>query len=173
MTEILKKTDYKVQIKKILTFKFMTDMELDNLIENCSILSFDEEEPIVIQGQTDQSFYAVIEGSVKVSARETEGKDIYICTIGDGEIFGEAGIFMKVKRTASVTSCTKTIVLRIERTQMLQFIKENPVAGNKFFMVMIYGLLKKLKEVNRELAYERKADVDQDDIDALVNGLLN
>jgi len=32
---------------------------------------------------------------------------------------------------------------------------------------------KKLKEVTRELAYERKTDVDQDDIDALVNGLLN
>ena len=80
---------------------------------------------------------------------------------------------MKVKRTASVTSSTKTTVFRIERTQMLKFIKENPSAGNKFFMVMIYGLLKKLKETNRELAYERKADVDQDDIDALVNDLLN
>ncbi|MCK5198011.1 MAG: cyclic nucleotide-binding domain-containing protein, partial [Spirochaetales bacterium] len=118
-------------------------------------------------------FYAVVEGSVRVSALESEGKDVYICTIGDGEIFGEAGIFMNVKRTASVTSCTETIVFRIERTQMLKFLKENPVAGNKFFMVMIYGLLKKLKEVNRELAYERKTDIDQDDIDALVNGLLN
>ena len=173
MTELTEKTSYKSQIRKILTFKFMTDIELDHLINSCSILSFDEEEPIIKQGDTDQSFYAVVEGSVRVSALESEGKDVYICTIGDGEIFGEAGIFMNVKRTASVTSCTKTIVFRIERTQMLKFLKENPVAGNKFFMVMIYGLLKKLKEVNRELAYERKTDVDQDDIDALVNGLLN
>ena len=137
MIEITEKTGYKNQIREILTFKFMTDTELDNLIENCSILDFDEEEPIIKQGETDQSFYAVVEGSVRVSALESEGKDVYICTIGDGEIFGEAGIFMKVKRTASVTSCTKTTVLRIKRTQMLKFIKENPSAGNKFFMVMI------------------------------------
>ena len=173
MTKIKDKAGYKNQIREILTFKFMTDTELDNLITNCSILDFDEEEPIIKQGDTDQSFYAVVEGSVRVSASGSEGKDVYICTIGDGEIFGEAGIFMKVKRTASVTSSTKTNVFRIERTQMLKFIKENPSAGNKFFMVMIYGLLKKLKETNRELAYERKADVDQDDIDALVNDLLN
>lgn len=173
MIKVTDKSGYREQIRGVLTFKFMTDTELDNLIENCSIMEFDEEEPIIKQGDTDQSFYAVVEGSVRVSALESEGKDVYICTIGDGEIFGEAGIFMKVKRTASVTSCTKTIVFRIERTQMLKFLKENPVAGNKFFMVMIYGLLKKLKEVNRELAYERKTDVDQDDIDALVNGLLN
>ena len=146
---------------------------VDNLIDSCSILSFDEEEPIIKQGDTDQSFFAVVEGSVTVSALESEGKDVYICTIGDGEIFGEAGIFMKVKRTASVTSSMKTIVFKIDRTHMQKFIKENPSAGNKFFMVMIYGLLKKLKEANQELAYERKADVDQDDIDALVNDLLN
>lgn len=173
MIEITNKENYKNKIRKILTFKLMTDIELDHLLNSCSILSFDEEEPIIKQGDIDQSFYAVVEGSVRVSALESEGKDVYICTIGDGEIFGEAGIFMNVKRTASVTSCTKTIVFRIGRPQMLKFLKENPVAGNKFFMVMIYGLLKKLKEVNRELAYERKTDVDQDNIDALVNGLLN
>ncbi len=173
MTEITEKAGYRNQIRNILTFKFMTETELDHLIENCSILDFDEEEPIIKQGDIDQSFYAVIEGGVRVSALESEGKDVYICAIGDGEIFGEAGIFMNIKRTASVTSSMKTTVFRIERTQMLKFLKENPVAGNKFFMVMIYGLLKKLKEVNRELAYERKTDVDQDDIDALVNGLLN
>ena len=173
MIEITDKESYKNQIKEILTFKFMTDTELHSLIENCSILEYDEEEPIIKQGETDQSFYAVVEGLVRVSALESEGKDVYICTIGDGEIFGEAGIFMKVKRTASVTSSAKTIVFRIKRTQMLKFIKENPSAGNKFFMVMIYGLLKKLKETNSELAYERKADVNQDDIDALVNDLLN
>jgi len=173
MIELKNKTSYKKQIRNILTFKFMTDIEIDNLIKNCSILEFDIEEPIIIQGDTDQSFYAVVEGSVVVSSLEAEGRDVYICTIGDGEIFGEAGIFMKVKRTASVTSKSKTIVFKIERTQMLKYIKENPYAGNKFFMVMIYGLLKKLKETNQELAYERKADVDQDDIDALVNSLLN
>lgn len=173
MIEITDKDNYKDQIKKIITFKFMTDIELENLLESCSLLEFDEEEPIIKQGDTDQSFYAVVTGSVRVSALESEGRDVYICTIGGGEIFGEAGIFMKVKRTASVTSISRTIVIKIQRTNMLKFIKENPAAGNKFFMVMIYGLLKKLKETNRELAYERKSDIDQDDIDAMVNDLIN
>jgi CRP/FNR family cyclic AMP-dependent transcriptional regulator len=35
-------------------------------------------------------------------------------------------------------------------------------------MVIIYGLLRKLREANQELAFERKSDVGQDDIDDLV-----
>jgi len=92
MIEITNKENYKDKIGKILTFKLMTDIELDHLINSCSILSFNEEEPIIKQGDIDQSFYAVVEGSVRVSALESEGKDVHICAIGDGEIFGEAGI---------------------------------------------------------------------------------
>jgi hypothetical protein len=39
-------------------------------------------------------------------------------------------------------------------------------------MIIIYGLLRKLRETNQELAYERKADMGQEDIDDLVESLL-
>jgi CRP/FNR family transcriptional regulator, cyclic AMP receptor protein len=173
MTEMDNQINYIDKIKNILTFRSMSEKELNNLMAESKILIYEEDEPIILQGDMDQSFYAVIKGSVKVSALEPEGRNVYICTIGDGEVFGEAGIFMKVMRTANVTCCAPTSVLKVERSGMLKFIRENPTAGNKFLMVMIYGLLKKLKETNQELAYERKADVDQADIDALVNDLLN
>lgn len=55
---------------------------------------------------------------------------------------------------------------------MLRFVKKNPIASNKIFMIMIYSLLQKLKEANRELAYERKSDYNQADIDDLINNLI-
>jgi hypothetical protein len=39
-------------------------------------------------------------------------------------------------------------------------------------MMIIFSLLRKLKGSNQELAYERKDDAQQDDIDALVQDLL-
>ena len=35
-------------------------------------------------------------------------------------------------------------------------------------MIIIYSLLKKLRDANQELAFERKSDIDQNDIDSLV-----
>lgn len=161
------------KIKKILTFRFLNEKELMQLIKISSIEKFDSDEPIIKQGEIDQSFYAIIEGSVKVTVVENNQKEAYICTIGDGEIFGEAGIFLEVKRTANVTSCSEGTLLKISREAMIKFIKEHPRSGNKILMLIIYSLLKKLKEVNQELAFERKSDAGQDDIDSIIRNFTD
>jgi hypothetical protein len=56
---------------------------------------------------------------------------------------------------------------------MVKFIRTSPAAGNKILMVIIHGLLRKLKMVNHELAFERKSDMDQDDIDQLVANIFS
>jgi len=167
LTDLLKK-----KIKNILTFRFLSDSELEKL-ENASIIQdFSAEETIIKQGELNQSFYAIIEGTVKVTVDETTNKDAYICTIGSGEIFGEAGMFMEVKRTANVICLTDTKLLKITRESMIDFIKKHPTSGNKILMLIIYSLLKKLREVNQELAYERKSDADQDDIDSIIKNFM-
>lgn len=161
------------KIKKILTFRFLSEKELESLVKISMIEHYDNEEKIIHQGEINQSFYAIIDGTVKVTVQEEGQNEAYICTIGNGEIFGEAGIFTEVKRTANVTCCTDATLLTITRDAMINFIKENPRSGNKILMLIIYSLLKKLKEVNQELAYERKSDADQDDIDSIIANFMD
>jgi len=161
------------KIKNILTFRFLTENELEKLMKISVIQNYGEGEKIISQGDVNQSFYAIIEGSVKVTVSENPQKEAYICTIGNGEIFGEAGIFMEVKRTANVICLTDSIVLMVTRNAMINFIKDHPRSGNKILMLIIYSLLKKLKEVNQELAYERKSDADQDDIDSIIANFMD
>ena len=97
-----------------------------------------------------------------------EENEVFICSIGTGDVFGEAAMFMKVKRTADVVAASDTVLLRIQRPDMMQFIKDYPLTGNKLLMLIIYSLLRKLREANQELAFERRADIVQDDVDALV-----
>ncbi len=158
-------------IKNILPFRFLSEIEMDELISNCTIYNYHEGEQIITQGEFDQSLFAVVKGSVKVTVDKEEG-EAYICTMGNSEVFGEAGMFMRVERSANVTCLSDSVIFNIERANMLEFVKNHPHAGNKVFMIMIYSLLRKLKEANRELAYERKADISQTDIDDLVQGLL-
>jgi CRP/FNR family transcriptional regulator, cyclic AMP receptor protein len=164
---------YRDNINDILLFKFLSGREVEDLLRMCEIQVFEEGERIVQQGEVEQAFYAVIDGSVEVSVAEGRRKNVYICTIGSGEVFGEAGMFMKVKRTANVNSLARTALLHITRGDFIQFIKKYPTTGNKILMVTVYSLLKKLREANQELAFERQFDIEQDDVDSIVDDFLN
>lgn len=164
---------YRQKIKDILLFKFLSEREIDDLMTMCEIQVYDEGEQIVTEAEVEQAFYAIIDGSVEVDVNESRRKNVYICTIGAGEVFGEAGMFMKVKRTANVNSLSETTLLHITRKSFIQFIKKYPTTGNKLLMVIVYSLLKKLRAANQELAFERKFDVQQDDVDAIVDEFLN
>jgi len=168
MNTIQDRDMYLEDIGKIITFRFLSKPELLEIISLGELELYEDREPIIHQGESTQSFFAVIRGSVEVSVRESAGKNVYICTIGASEVFGEAGLFMEVKRTANVVSLGDAIIFKLPRRKMINFIKEHPVAGNKILMIIIYSLLKKLKKANQELAFERQSDADQSDIDAIV-----
>lgn len=161
----------KPYIKNITPFKYLCEEELIHLMSLITVYQYGDEEIIIKQGESDQSLYAVLKGSVKVTV-DNESEDSYICTLGTSEIFGEAGIFINAERTANVISLDQAIILKVTRENMLKFVQKHPNASNKIFMIMIYSLLQKLKEANRELAYERKTDFNQDDIDSLIDNLI-
>lgn len=173
MTRITDTKYWRDSVRKIMTFRYLDDIELDRLLSVGAILEYDLEEPIVIEGDIDQQFYGILQGTVSVTVHETEGKDVFVCSLGEGEVFGEAGFFMNIKRTATVTALEKTVALQLNRKDLTALIRDFPVAGNKILLITIYGLLKKLRAANQELAYERKSDMNQIDIDDLVNGLLS
>lgn len=173
MTILNDPNKWRNEVRKIMTFRYLTDIELNRLLEVGDIAEYDLEEPIVQEGQVDQHFFGILEGTVSVSVQEQEGKEVFVCSLGPGEVFGEAGFFLKIKRTASVTALGKTTVLRLARKDLTALIREFPAAGNKFLLITIYGLLRKLRMANQELAYERKSDMNQEDVDDLINGLLS
>lgn len=162
----------KPYIRSIKPFRFLTEDEMNELIDHSEVRQYTDEEIIIKQGERDTSLYAVMKGSVKVTV-DNPTDTAYICTLGAAEVFGEAGIFLNMERTANVIAMDDAIILYIDREPLLKFIKNNPRASNKVFMIMVYSLLQKLKESNRELAYERKSDYDQDDIDSLINSLTS
>jgi CRP/FNR family cyclic AMP-dependent transcriptional regulator len=162
---------YLPRLKDFAVFKYFTDDALKEFFERSEILSFKSGEGIIAEGEKSAYFYAVLEGTVNVTVRN-EAKEVFISIAGEGEVFGEAGIFLNVKRTANVTASTDSVLLRIHRPDLLSFIKERPSDGIKFLMIIIYSLLRKLRDANQELAFERKSDIVQDDIDTMVKEIM-
>jgi CRP/FNR family cyclic AMP-dependent transcriptional regulator len=159
-------------IRKILFFKFISDSEVSDVARISEFLHFSRGERIIAEGDVQQYIFAVVRGAVNVLVREESGKDIFICTIGEGDVFGEAGIFLNVRRTANITSAEETILLRIARNDFLGFIRSHLETGTKMLMLIIYSLIKKLRDANQEIAFERKSDISQEDIDSIISDFV-
>ena len=170
--EILSNNKFMDPLSELLFFKFLSDEEKKTLLSQSEIIKYSAKEKIVAEGDVQPYIFAVIEGTVNVIVNKKDRNDIFICSIGKGDVFGEAGIFLKVKRTADVVSTDSTIILRIHRKKMLQFINTHKDSGIKILMLIIYSLLRKLREANQELAFERKSDVTQDDIDSIIQDFV-
>lgn len=160
-------------LANIYIFKHLNDKEKKNMANLCELVEYNSKDKIVSEGEISPYLYAVVRGSVSVMVHEKNGKDIYISSIGENDIFGEAGIFINVKRIANVIAEDPTLILRIERTRLIQFIKENPSAGIKMLLLVIYSLLHKLREANQDIAFERKSYINQEEVDKMINELFN
>lgn len=173
MKEVQEKQAHLNQVKKVISFRFLTEEEQSTILEMSDVLIYEEGEAIVEQGEKGDHLYAVLEGTVNATVKEKSGSDVYLNAIGKGQVFGEAAIFLKVNRTATIRSPERAVVLRIDRKNFIEFIKTYKNAGIKILMMIIYSLLGKLRASNEELAFERRSDIDQSEIDSFIDDFLN
>jgi CRP-like cAMP-binding protein len=159
-------------VKSSRMFRYLSEPEIIILLGACKQVIFDKDERIITERDPGDCLYLVLAGSARVTVEEN-GRDAYICTLGAGEVFGEAGLFLNLKRTANVAAADDgTTVLRVNRAEFMRFIREHPAAGIRVLFMIIYSLLAKLREANLELAYERRNDIAQEDIDDLLKEYL-
>ena len=166
------KEKYLPILRRVVVFRYLDEALLREMLEIAEIVEFMEGERVVAEGEISPHVFAVLSGSVNVMVDDA-GHEVFVSAIGKGDVFGEAGIFLKTPRTASVLAAEPAVLLRIHREELLAFIKRQPGAGIKILMVIIYSLLKKLRDANQELAFERKADINQDDIDSLLGRVMD
>lgn len=164
---ITEKRAYIEEYKKMKIFNFMSVAEILYIVENSNLSLYSNGEKIVTQGDIAHNIIIVIKGTVQVNVMQ-EGKEVYICSIGENELLGEAGIFLRVKRTANIVSLDDSVILEIPRSTLMDFFREKPSTGNKLLLVIVHGLLKKLRVANQDLAFEKVCDTQIGDVDTLI-----
>ncbi len=162
---------YLERLKKVMIFRYLDDDALKEILKIADVINYKKDDRIISEGELSQYLYAVLDGSVNVYVRQSDNKEVFLSTLDAGDVFGEAGMFLKVKRTANVVSVENSAVLRIDRKDLFGFFAEKSQSGIKMLMIIIYSLLKKLRESNQELAFERKSNLAQEDVDRLIDDL--
>ena len=134
------------ELRDIKILQYLSEEEKKSFVKICEIYETTKNEKIIQEGEVSSNFFAVLKGIVTVMVTDKSGKDIYICSIAENEIFGESALFVNVKRTANVVSLDQAMILSVDRKLFVSFIRENPNGGLKILMLIIYSLLQKLRD---------------------------
>jgi CRP/FNR family transcriptional regulator, cyclic AMP receptor protein len=141
--------------------------ELKRLARKCELREYDPGEYLVEQDALGAHLHILLAGSVDISVRGGNGKQVRAGEVRKGDVLGEASIFMDLPRTASAVARSSCVVAAVSRDSLFAFCEDNPRAGLKIFGFVIYSLLKRLGATNRELAAEREAVVTAEDLERL------
>jgi CRP-like cAMP-binding protein/Fe-S-cluster-containing hydrogenase component 2 len=76
------------------------------------------DELIIRQGEAQHSLYLLDQGQVRVSIRNTEGGELNVAVLKDGNFFGETGFITKGPRTATVRALTACRLFEFPQREM-------------------------------------------------------
>ena len=69
------------------------DPILDWFLTHCHLHKYPAKSTLIHAGEDATTLYYVIKGTVMVSAKDDEGKEMILTYLGAGQFFGEAGLF--------------------------------------------------------------------------------
>ncbi|MBU0955906.1 MAG: cyclic nucleotide-binding domain-containing protein [Spirochaetes bacterium] len=165
----IKKNILRDELKDTLIFQHLSNDEFKPLLEACEQWEYAPGEAIVTQDSVSRYLYLLLGGSVDIMVHGKEKENIRISHIEKGDVFGEASIFLDVRRTASAIARDSARIISFSREAIFEYCNQNPRAGMKIFTFIIYSLLRKLSVINKDLAMERESMVTPEDLDMLKN----
>lgn len=84
-----------------------------------------KDEKIINEGDDGKEIYFIVSGSVRVT-KSIESKDMELAVLGPENFFGEMGMLLESKRSATVTAIEPTEVLIGDLDAFIDSIKEDP-----------------------------------------------
>jgi CRP-like cAMP-binding protein len=112
-------------------------------------------EIIFREGEQGDRMYVIQSGMVKVT-KETPVGEIFVSTLGSGEIFGEMALFSRSTRSATVTALGNARVLGIDKKKLFSTISMAPTLVLK----ILESLSQRLRTIEEEFAKLKKSKLD-------------
>ncbi|GJM40972.1 MAG: hypothetical protein DHS20C20_12540 [Ardenticatenaceae bacterium] len=87
---------------------------------------YEPEAVIIRQGEASDQFYIIIEGFVKVTHEDENGKQHRVAYLTAGDYFGEIGLLEGTDRIATVTAVTRVKVVSFDRDTFRRWMDQSP-----------------------------------------------
>jgi CRP/FNR family cyclic AMP-dependent transcriptional regulator len=108
-------------------------------------------ESILIQeGEKQPNFYFVLKGMLSVK-QSSEGHESVVGVVGAGESLGEMSMVSGGPASATVTTLEECQLWRISHDNLMRFILDKPVVGNKILLALLCTVSERLHAVDSDL----------------------
>lgn len=103
---------------------------------------------IIEEGEEQTEVFVVISGKLQVHATQENGEARLLAEVGPGETLGEISLFTPGPATATVIATEFSQLWRIKDSDLIQFMTDNPGAGNVLLRTLATILAQRLRQVD-------------------------
>lgn len=93
---------------------------------SAEIKTYNEKEPIFLEGDSPAYYFQILEGNVKVNNYNEEGKEFIHNILGKGQSFGDPLLFIDKRYPVNAIALKSATVIRLPRKNFTNLIKEHP-----------------------------------------------
>jgi CRP/FNR family transcriptional regulator, cyclic AMP receptor protein len=102
----------------------LSGSEIDSLLAYARVERFAAGREIFAKGSPGNAMYAVLRGTLRMSAPGATGKEIVLNIIGPGEVFGEIALLDGLERTADAIAMSECELLVLDRRDVMPVLEK-------------------------------------------------
>ncbi|MCQ2611125.1 MAG: cyclic nucleotide-binding domain-containing protein [Treponema sp.] len=127
---------------------------LTQVFDSLQKVQFKKGSQIIKEGESGDTFYILLEGSVFISRTTPAGDQIALANLDSTQniFFGETALVGKDTRSATVTAKTDCTTLVLNTKNFEELAEKEPVLGYRVFKVLSHRLMKTVRETNFDKA---------------------
>ncbi|QCX00452.1 mechanosensitive ion channel [Aggregatimonas sangjinii] len=107
-----------------------------DLQEGSQMLYYGKNETIFSQGDSSGRIFVLTKGRVELYAKGSDGKDVLINSLEEGDFFGEVALLSKRKSSMTAKAATDIEVMVVLQNEVMDMVSENPALAFKMGEVM-------------------------------------
>lgn len=138
-------------LKKIYLFQEMSDAELNQIMTTGVEKSFIAGQELFFSGQKAESFYIVIQGTIKIFKSNHQADEVPLATVSAGEHFGEMAFLTREPRSATAHVVESSVIFEISYDKLQGLLSSAPLISEKFHRALARFLAHRLKSTTLEL----------------------
>ncbi len=112
-------------LKTFPLFQGVPDPALEDIAQMALVKRITRGQAVVLAGDRSDYVYFVLSGSLKVMVSDEEGREVILSILGQGELFGEMGMFGEQPRSASVMGIMASDLVMISKSDFRQLLEKH------------------------------------------------
>lgn len=143
-------------LKKIYLFQKLNQDELLHIAEKIHDVHLPPRNVLYDMGEEAASMFIVKYGTLQISTATSQGDDVNLITLGEGDHFGELPFFDDDKRSAKVEAMENTELYELRYADLHDMFSKNREMELKFYKEVTHYYIKRLRKLTTDLAYARE-----------------